>query len=324
MSVQDVLVLAEIQRETLADVTLELLAAARGLVAATGGQVLALVLSPDGARYVSSLGAADLIVLVDDPQLAAYCPEPFLTALQEVVAAEKPRAVLIGATSIGWDLGPLLAARLGTPLVTGCKAVEVDGDALRVTTSFCGGKMMADVQVKASPAVVVVLPGSFRPDGQAGRAVVEQRKPAAPLAAGAVSFADWVLPEAGDVDITQQDILVAVGRGLQQKDNLGLAEELAQALGGAVCASRPVVDQGWLPPTRQVGKSGMTVKPKLYLALGISGAPEHQEGMKGADLIIAVNTDPKAPIFDIAHFGAEVDALELLSALTEAVKAKKG
>ncbi|MGA2254689.1 MAG: electron transfer flavoprotein subunit alpha/FixB family protein [Thermoguttaceae bacterium] len=324
MSAQDVLVLAELQRNVLADVTLELLTAARGLADKTGGQVLALVLSPDGASYVSSLGAADRIVLVDDPQLAGYSPEPFLAALHEVVVAEGPRAVLMGATSIGWDVGPLLAARLGAPLVTGCKAVAADGDALRVTTSFCGGKMMGEVQVKASPAILVVLPGSFRPDGQFGKAVVEQRKPAAALTAGAVAFDDWVLPQAGDVDITQQDLLVAVGRGIQQKDNLELAEELAAALGGTVCASRPVVDQGWLPTTRQVGKSGMTVKPKLYLALGISGAPEHQEGMKGAELIIAVNTDPKAPIFDVAHFGAEVDLLELLPALTEAIQAKKG
>ena len=132
------------------------------------------------------------------------------------------------------------------------------------------------------------------------------------------------MPEAGDIDITQQDILVAVGRGIQQQDNVELAEELAQALGGAVCASRPVVDQGWLPATRQVGKSGMTVKPKLYLALGISGAPEHQEGMKGADLIVAVNTDAKAPIFDFAHFGAEVDALDLLPALVAEISSRKG
>jgi electron transfer flavoprotein alpha subunit len=324
MSTRDVLVLAEVQRETLAEVSLELLAAARGLAAAGGGEVLAVVLSADGSRYAPSLGAADRIVVVDDPQLASYSPEPYLAALQEVVAAEQPRAVLIGATSIGWDLGPLLAARLGAPLVTGCKAVQADGDALRVTTSFCGGKMMAEVQVKAAPAVLVVLPGSFRPDGQAGKAVVQHRNPAAPLAAGAVAFDGWVLPESGDVDITQQEILVAVGRGMQQKENLELAEELAGSLGGAVCASRPVVDQGWLPATRQVGKSGMTVKPKLYLALGISGAPEHQEGMNGADLIVAVNTDPKAPIFDIAHFGAELDVLDLLPALTEAVKAKRG
>jgi electron transfer flavoprotein alpha subunit len=122
------------------------------------------------------------------------------------------------------------------------------------------------------------------------------------------------------VDITQQAVLVAVGRGIQQKENLEVVEELAQALGGAVCASRPVVDQGWLPATRQVGKSGMTVKPKCFLALGISGAPEHVEGMKDSDLIIAVNTDPRAPIFEVAQYGVVADLLEIAPALTEAVK----
>jgi electron transfer flavoprotein alpha subunit len=319
MSAQDILVLAEIQRDKLADVTLELLAAARGLAAATGGEVLAVVLSPNGESYAPLLGAADRIVLVDDPQLAAYLPDPFLAALQEVVAAEMPRAVLIGATSIGWDLGPLLAAKLNAPLVTGCKAVQADGGMLSVTASYCGGKMMADMQVKASPAVLVVLPGCFRPNGEAGKAIVQQRKPAAPLAAGAMCFDGWILPEAGDVDITQQEVLVAVGRGIQQKENLELAEELAQVLGGAVCASRPVVDQSWLPATRQVGKSGMTVKPRCFLALGVSGAPEHVEGMKDSDLIVAVNTDPNAPIFDVAHYGVVADLLDFMPALTAAI-----
>ena len=122
------------------------------------------------------------------------------------------------------------------------------------------------------------------------------------------------------MDITQQEILVAVGRGIQQKENLEVAEELAQALGGALCASRPVIDQGWLPPTRQVGKSGMTVKPRCFLALGISGAPEHVEGMKDSDLIVAVNTDPKAPIFDVAHYGVVADILDLAPALTRVLK----
>ncbi len=323
MSVHDVLVLAEIQRDALADVTLELLAAARSMVATTGGDVVAMILSQDGAGHAAILTAADRIVVVNDPQLASYSPEPHLAAIADVIDAEKPRSVLIGATSIGWDLAPMLAARLKAPLVTGVTAIRVDGERLVVTSSFCGGKMTAEVEVAASPAILMVLPGSFRPATEAGKAQIETRS-APPLAAGAVRFEEFILPQAGDVDITQQDVLVAVGRGIQQKDNVELAEELAHVLGGAVCASRPVVDQGWLPPTRQVGKSGMTVKPKCYLALGISGAPEHQEGMKGADLIVAVNTDRNAPIFDIAHYGAEVDALELLPALVEAVHANQG
>jgi electron transfer flavoprotein alpha subunit len=323
MSAQDVLVVAEVQRGVLAEITLELLAAARPLCAATGGEVVVLVPGQDGSRFAPQLSAADRIVVIDDPQLAAYSPEPHLAVLQAIVAAESPRAVLVGATSIGWDLAPSLAARLDAPMVVGCKAVQAEGGGLDVTAAFCGGKMTAEIEVPGSPAILMVLPGSFRPSGEAGKARLDVRPSPVPLQPGAITFEDLVLPEAGDVDITQQDILVAVGRGIQQKENVELAEELAEALGGALCASRPVVDQGWLPPTRQVGKSGMTVKPKLYLALGISGAPEHQEGMKGSDLIVAVNTDPKAPIFDLAHYGAEVDALELLPALVEAVKAKK-
>jgi electron transfer flavoprotein alpha subunit len=139
-----------------------------------------------------------------------------------------------------------------------------------------------------------------------------------------VRFTRYLEPEAGDVDITQQNVLVAVGRGIQTKDNLELAEELAATLGGAVCGSRPVIDQGWLSLSRQVGKSGMQVKPKLYFMLGISGAPEHVEGMKDAQLIVAVNTDAAAPIFNVAHYGIVGDALEIAPALTEAVKARKG
>jgi electron transfer flavoprotein alpha subunit len=320
MSAKDILVLAEVHRDKLADVTLELLAAARTLATATGGQVVALVLGPNGAAHAPALHAADRIVVVDDPQLASYAPGPFLAALQEVTAADQPRAVLLGATSIGWDLAPLLAARMNAPLVTGCKEFQVDGDAIRVTASFYGGKMMAESRVERSPAIFMVLSGSFRPADQPGQAKLEERKLSKPLVGEAVRFDQWVLPEAGDVDITQQDVLVAVGRGIQQKDNLELAEELATTLGGTLCASRPVIDQGWLPSTRQVGKSGMTVKPRCFIALGISGAPEHVEGMKNSDLIVAVNTDPKAPMFDVAQYGVVADVLDFVPALTEALK----
>jgi electron transfer flavoprotein alpha/beta subunit len=214
------------------------------------------------------------------PLLAAAMGRPYVPGgAPRVVVAQGPQAVLIGGTSIGWDLAPMLATQLQAPLVTGCKTLRVDGGGLLVTAAICGGKMLAEVQVDESPAVLMVQAGAARPTGEVGQGFVETYALSAPLAAGAVSFDAWLLPEAGDIDITQRDVLIAVGRGIQHKDNVELAQELADALGGAVCASRPVVDQGWLPPTRQVGKSGMTVKPKLYLALGISGAPEHLEGM---------------------------------------------
>ena len=185
----------------------------------------------------AALGAADRIVLVDDPLLAAYAPEPFVAALQEVVAAEQPRAVLIGATSIGWDLAPLLAARLDLPLVTGCKAIQAEGDELRVTASFCGGKMTAEVQVRLRRRSSWCCPAvSVRTARRERRSSNSESSPRR-WPAGAVRFEKWILPEGGDVDITQQEILVAVGRGIQQKENLEVAEELAQALGGA-CAPR--------------------------------------------------------------------------------------
>ena len=234
MSAQDILVLAEVREGTLADASLELLTAGCALAAATGGKLLTLVLGPDGAAQAASLGAADRILIVDDPQLAAYSPEPYVAAIQEVILGEQPRAVLIAATSIGWDVAPLLSARLDVPLVTGCKEFQANGEGLRVTASFCGGKMMAECHVAVAPAVFMVQPGSYRPSDKSGNAEIQPRRLAASLAPGAIGFEQWILPEAGDIDITQHDILVAVGRGIQQKDNLELAENLARVLGGVV------------------------------------------------------------------------------------------
>ncbi len=163
MTTCDVLVLAEIQRDALAGITGELLSAARGLTAVTGGQVVVLVLSADGAPFTPALAAADRIVLVDDPQLAAYTPAPFLAALREVVAELRPQAVLIGSTSIGWDLAPMLATQLQAPLVTGCKILRVDGGGFLVTAALCGGKLLAEVQVDQFPAVLMVQSGAARP-----------------------------------------------------------------------------------------------------------------------------------------------------------------
>jgi len=144
-----------------------------------------------------------------------------------------------------------------------------------------------------------------------------------PLTETRITFKQYIEPEMGDVDITKETVLIAVGRGIQNQDNLPLVEELARALHGAVCGSRPVIDQGWLPTTRLVGKSGKTVKPMVYLALGISGAPEHVEGMADSEVIIAINTDPTAPIFEVAKYGATVDLFDLIPALIEQLKLAK-
>jgi electron transfer flavoprotein alpha subunit len=144
---------------------------------------------------------------------------------------------------------------------------------------------------------------------------------AAAASPGRMAFRGMIRPEAGGVDITKQEILVSVGRGIESQENIELVEELAEALGATVSASRPIIDSGWMPKVRQVGKSGLTVKPKLYLAVGISGAPEHLQGMKDAELIVAINTDPNAPIFDVADYGVCADLFDVVPALTECAKA---
>jgi electron transfer flavoprotein alpha subunit len=193
----------------------------------------------------------------------------------------------------------------------------VEAGALIVNCQVYGGKMMADVVPDGDMAIVAVLAGSF--PVEAGQGSTAATQVACPISLDGLKtkFVEAIKPASGDVDITAQQKLVSIGRGIGSKDNVGLAEELAQKLGATVSSSRPVVDAGWLPRTRQVGKSGLKVKPKLYLMLGISGAPEHLEGMKSAELIIAVNTDKKAPIFNVAHYGATADLFEVAEAMLE-------
>ncbi|MGC9326259.1 MAG: electron transfer flavoprotein subunit alpha/FixB family protein [Candidatus Hinthialibacter sp.] len=317
---QNITVLVEHYKGEIAPISFELLGGARELARSTGGEVIALLFGQNLDAVCPALSAADRILAVEDPLLADFSPEPYLQVLENVLRRESPRALLLGCTTIGLDLASLLAARLDAPLITCAKSIQTEGDQLKVVGSLYAGKMLADAVISDAPALIAVLPGSFRELHEGGAARVEQMSSPIPLQPGAVAFEEMILPETGDIDITQEEILVGVGRGLKEEMNLELAEELASALGGVLCASRPIIDQGWLPSTRQVGKSGMTVKPKFYLALGISGAPEHVEGMKDSDLIFAVNTDPNAPIFEVAHYGAVADVLELAPPLTDAIQ----
>ena len=259
---------------------------------------------------------------VDHAGLSDFNPLTHGAALGSILDHVAPRLTLVANTSMGMDLAASTAVAKDLPLMAYALDVKVDGDAIVATSQLYGGKIYADSAATGASVIVSVLAGSFPADSgrTEGTPAIEDVAPPAGIDDAQVRFQALVEPEGGDVDITQHDILVAVGRGIGSEDNLPLAEELAAALGGAVCSSRPIVDSKWLPKTRQVGKSGLKVKPKAYLALGISGAPEHIEGMKDADLIIAVNTDETAPIFEFAHYGSTEDLFDLVPALPEKLK----
>lgn len=318
-----ILVLVEHFKGVLPEIVFEMLGAARKLADPLGAQVYAVLVGKDVSGFACQLGAADSVLVLDDATQAQPSAESVLAVLVRLIEQKSASLVLLGGTNVTFGTGARLSVRAGLPFVNFCRGARVEDGAVVFTSAMFGGKILADVRLPGNKGVVSVSPGAFPPDaGRSTRTPAVETLPA-PSVESPVTFRRLVEPEAGDVDITKMDVLVSVGRGIQTADNIPLAEELAKALGGAVSSSRPLVDQGWLPMTRQVGKSGMSVSPKLYLALGISGAPEHLEGMKGAQLVVAINTDPGAPIFDFAHYGANVDCLELIEPLREAVEKKK-
>ena len=319
----NVLVYVETSDGKVAPVTYELIGAARALAAGLGGDVEALVAG--GGDLAAELAGADKIVRTDHPALSPYVPEAHIALLAEAIRARNPQAVLVGNTSVGIDLAAGAAAATGRPLVSYCLGLEADGSAVVAHSQLYGGKVVATTRTEV-PAVFAVVAGSFpEAAGKAGgKGAVEAMEAPASLASLHTRFVGASSPPGGGVDITKAEKLVSVGRGIGGPENVELAEELAKALGAELGASRPVCDSGWLPKARQVGKSGMTVKPKLYFAVGISGAPEHLEGMRDADLIVAVNSDADAPIFKVAHFGTTCDLFDLLPALTEQLKARAG
>jgi electron transfer flavoprotein alpha subunit len=321
---QDVWVYVEHLDGAIAPHTYELLGKGRELTVALGGRLVAVLLGHDVSSLAPSLGAADLVLSVDDERLTSFTPDAHARAMRGLADPARPRLLLTGATSPGIDLASLLAGLLAVPMVVNVRALQVEDGRVIATCQLCGGKLLCEVEI-GDAAVLTVLAGAF--PAEAGMVDREPQVEAAPPPAALDQARARVLrliePAGEDVDITRAPVLVAVGRGIQRKENLSLAEELAGLLGGVVCASRPVIDQGWLPISRQVGKSGMVVKPALYLALGISGAPEHLEGMRNAELIVAVNTDAGAPIFTVAHYGIVGDMFELIPALMAQLAQRK-
>jgi electron transfer flavoprotein alpha subunit len=323
----NVWVVAEHWRGRISDVTFELLALGRELADGLGVPLEAVVLCHQAKELSRDLGAADNVLFLDHPSLAVPTAESYGAALAQLIQARKPQGVLVPLSNVSWDWVGVLPAMLGAPYLNFCKDVRVVDGKIEACCLLYGGKMEVLV-APGSPAILGILPGArIAASGSSPKQASVADVPVELGDTPRIAFKQYIEPEQGGVDITKQPVLVSVGRGIGNQENLAVAEELAAALGGAVSGSRPVIDQSWLPLSRQVGKSGATVKPKLYLAVGISGAPEHVEGMKNSELIIAINTDPQAPIFDVAHYGIVGDAMDTLSALTaelQKASARKG
>jgi electron transfer flavoprotein alpha subunit len=317
----DIFVTIEHLRGNLAEISYIMLAAAHELAQGTGGKVVAILLGQNAQGIANTL-KADQVLYGDHSLLAEFNPEAYQNVLAGIISEHQPRAVLFGHTSLGMDIVGGISAQLGLPQVSSVRTIEANN---KLICQICGGKIMAECDLPEPTALMTVMPGGYK-------AEQGQSTQAAPITTIAVdlpeslhmSLKQYIEPEAGDVDISKEPLLIAVGRGIQTGDNISLAEDLAEAIGGVVCASRPVVDQGWLPTSRLVGKSGSTVKPKIYLAMGISGAPEHVEAITGSDTIIAINTDPAAPIFNIAKYGTTADLFDLVPILTDQIKELKG
>jgi electron transfer flavoprotein alpha subunit len=316
------LVIAEQRDGKLNRATLETIAAAQQM----GGDVTVLVPGNGGSGVASELAAARVkeVVTLESPALDPYTPDGFTAALQAAIGQLGPEYVLLPHTYQTRDFAPKLAARLDRAIITDVTAVKKDGTEARFVRPMFQGKLTAEVVPLGSPPHFVTFQiGAFRADQ------VAKGDSAAPVRPVSVSVDDTAVrqkPEAPfqqarqAVDLSQAERIVSVGRGIKEQANLRVAERLAAALGAEIAASRPICDAGWLPMERQVGSSGQTVAPKLYLALGISGAIQHLVGMKGANTIVAINKDPDAPIFEVADYGIVGDLFEIVPAIIDAVK----
>jgi len=289
--------------------------------------VSVVVLGDDISGLAQDLAAYNVekVICATNAKLSDYTPDAFAEGFEHVIKRVNPSFVFMTHTYQVRDFAPKLAARFGKGMISDCIRARVDGGKIGFTRRIFLGKLDADVVSDAqAPVFATFQTGAYRPDQAA-------KGSGAPVENVAVEIGEVRMkPEPPfqevkqAVDLTRADVIVAVGRGIKSKDNLGLAEKLAEALGGDIAASRPICDAEWLPIDRQIGSSGQTVAPKLYVALGISGAIQHLVGMKNSGTIVAINKDPEAPIFDIADYGIVGDLFEAVPVLTEEIKKLRG
>jgi electron transfer flavoprotein alpha subunit len=265
------------------------------------------------------------VVVVEDAQLEHFNSIPYQKVLSSLIAKYQPLLTLIGHTAFGMDLAPSLSVELGFPLVTDCIDLSFEENRLKAVRSIYGGKVNANVSLRQSKGyVATVRPGVFSPgppSEKKGGIIMES----SPLQGSidAKKFIEYIEAPITGEDITQAEIIVSVGQGIGGPEHIPMIEEVAKSLGGVVACSRPVVDRNWLPKERQVGISGKTVKPKVYIAIGISGAFQHVTAMQGSETIIAINKDSRAPIFGVADYGIVDDFLNVIPILKEKAKGMK-
>ncbi|MFB6159975.1 MAG: electron transfer flavoprotein subunit alpha/FixB family protein [Haloferacaceae archaeon] len=311
----DVLAVAEHRRGSLRDVSYELVTAGRELADATGGDLHVAVVAGDVDGFADRLNlpGVDRIHTVDHGE--EFNHDVYAQAVGALYEAVEPSTVLMPNSVNGLDYAPAVANALDLPLVSDAVDLSYD-DGLVATREMYGSKVATTVTVDL-PAAVTVRDGEWAAAEGAGDAAVEAFDAAVDEDAVGSRVTGFEEVAAGDIDIAEADVLVSVGRGIEEEENLELVERLAETLGATLSSSRPIVDNGWLPKSRQVGQSGKVVTPDVYLAIGISGAVQHVAGMKGSDTIVAINTDPNAPIFDIADYGIVDDLFDVVPALIE-------
>jgi len=312
----DVLAIAEHRRGELRDVSYELVTAGAQLAEATGGDLHVAVISGTVESYADKLNREGVDAIHTVAHGEEFNHDVYVQAIEALFNEISPQYTVAPNTVNGLDYAPAVAQRLDLPLVTDAVAFDAS-DGLSVTREFYAGKTEGTVDVAGDRAMVTVRPGEWPAAEGTGDAAIEAFDAGIDEGAIRSTVTGYEEVGAGDVDISEADVLVSVGRGIEEKENIEIIEELADAMGATVSASRPIVDNGWLPQDRQVGQSGKKVTPDVYIAIGISGAVQHVAGMKGSDTIIAINDDPNAPIFDIADYGIVDDLFDVVPALIE-------
>ncbi|MCK4695049.1 MAG: electron transfer flavoprotein subunit alpha/FixB family protein [Candidatus Cloacimonetes bacterium] len=316
----DIFVLIEHRQEKIRDISFELLNCGRKLAEKTNSNLTALLLGYNTEKFVEKIKSqAHRILVINSEVFKDFNSESYQIALSEILKKETPFITLIGHTACGMDLCPALATQMEFPFTTDCLDVDVVENKVKVTRQMYDGKLNAKLIIRENPSYLFTLRAGNYPSEESSLNTEIVNIKSSVTEPDYRKFVEYIEAVAGDVDITKSDIVIGIGRGIKEQENLSMIEEFADNIGGVVACSRPIVDADWLPKDRQVGSSGKTIKPKLYIAIGISGAFQHITGMKGAETIIAINKDPNAPIFNEADYGIVDDLFKVVPVLKEKV-----